>query len=55
MNPSHSPAAEPIAAHSTLLERVRYDDAIVRMFVIATLLWGAVGMLVGVILALQLA
>ena len=33
----------------------RYDDAIVKQFVGATVLWGAVGMLVGVILALQLA
>ncbi len=32
-----------------------YDDAIVRRFLGATILWGAVGMLVGVILALQLA
>jgi cytochrome c oxidase cbb3-type subunit I/II len=32
-----------------------YDDDIVRMFFAATLLWGVVGMLVGVIIALQLA
>ena len=32
-----------------------YDDAIVKKFVAATVLWGAVGMLVGVIIALQLA
>jgi cytochrome c oxidase cbb3-type subunit I/II len=32
-----------------------YDDAIVKKFVFVTMLWGAVGMLVGVILALQLA
>jgi cytochrome c oxidase cbb3-type subunit I/II len=37
------------------LEKVRYDDGIVRQFVLATLLWGVVGMLVGVIIALQLA
>src|SRR5690554_3184775 len=36
-------------------ERIRYDDRIVRMFVIATVAWGIIGMLVGVILALQLA
>jgi cytochrome c oxidase cbb3-type subunit I/II len=36
-------------------ETVRYDDAIVRKFVIATLLWGVVGMLVGVLIAAQLA
>ena len=32
-----------------------YDDAIVRRFVTATMVWGAVGMLVGLVLALQLA
>lgn len=31
-----------------------YDDAIVRKFVLATMIWGIVGMLVGVIIALQL-
>ena len=35
-------------------ELVRYDDAIVRKFVTATLLWGAVGMLVGLFIAMQL-
>ena len=32
-----------------------YDDAIVRAFVLATWFWGVVGMLVGLVLALQLA
>ena len=32
-----------------------YDDESVKLFILATLLWGIVGMLVGVILALQLA
>jgi len=36
-------------------ETVRYDDAIVRRFVTATLVWGGVGMLVGLWCALQLA
>ena len=36
------------------VERFTYDDAIVRKFVVATLLWGVVGMLVGLILAIQL-
>ncbi len=36
-------------------EEIQYDDAIVRKFVIATLLWGLVGMLVGVLIASQLA
>ncbi|CAM2067238.1 cytochrome-c oxidase, cbb3-type subunit I [Sulfidibacter corallicola] len=37
------------------VERFRYDDDIVRKFVWATVIWGMVGMLVGVIIALQLA
>lgn len=37
------------------METFRYDDQIVRMFLIATLVWGFVGMLVGLIAALQLA
>ena len=36
-------------------ETLRYDDAIVRKFVTATIVWGAVGMLVGLWCALQLA
>jgi cytochrome c oxidase cbb3-type subunit I/II len=36
------------------LEKFRYDNQIVRMFLIATVVWGIVGMLVGVIIALQL-
>ena len=36
-------------------ETIRYDDAIVRRFLTATLVWGAVGMLVGLWCALQLA
>ena len=34
---------------------VRYDDAVVRKFVIASMVWGVVGMLVGVLIAAQLA
>jgi cytochrome c oxidase cbb3-type subunit I/II len=37
------------------LETFSYDDAIVRKFVLATVIWGLVGMLVGLIIALQLA
>ena len=36
-------------------ETLRYDDAIVRRFLTATLVWGGVGMLVGLWCALQLA
>ncbi len=34
---------------------IAYDDAVVRKFFVATFVWGFVGMLVGLILALQLA
>ena len=37
------------------LESFTYDDAIVRKFLCATFVWGLVGMLVGLLIALQLA
>ena len=37
------------------IDRFSYDDRIVRWFLLATVVWGIVGMLVGVIIALQLA
>jgi cytochrome c oxidase cbb3-type subunit I/II len=40
---------------SVTMERFKYDDAIVRQFLLATFIWGFVGMLVGLIVALQLA
>ncbi len=40
---------------SERLDTFTYDDAIVRKFLVATLIWGFVGMLVGLIIALQLA
>jgi cytochrome c oxidase cbb3-type subunit I/II len=40
---------------SVTVERFKYDDAIVRQFLIATFVWGFVGMLVGLVIALQLA
>lgn len=42
-------------AHQSALESFAYDNRIVRDFIIATLMWGIVGMLVGVIIAAQLA
>ncbi|MBF0288597.1 MAG: cytochrome-c oxidase, cbb3-type subunit I [SAR324 cluster bacterium] len=39
----------------TTMETFRYDDAIVRKFLLATILWGVVGLLAGVIIASQLA
>ncbi len=47
MSPSHP-------ASASTLERFSYDDDIVRKFMFVTLLWGVVGMLVGVIIAAQL-
>jgi cytochrome c oxidase cbb3-type subunit I/II len=40
---------------AAMSETLRYDDATVRRFVTATIVWGAVGMLVGLWIALQLA
>jgi cytochrome c oxidase cbb3-type subunit I/II len=37
------------------LESFTYDDAIVRKFMVATFVWGLVGMLVGLVVALQMA
>ena len=37
------------------LESFRYDDDIVKKFILATLLWGGIAFLVGLIIALQLA
>jgi cytochrome c oxidase cbb3-type subunit I/II len=39
---------------SERVERFVYDDAIVRMFLLATVVWGLVGMLAGLVVALQL-
>ena len=43
------------SAPAPLLDRFSYDDDIVRKFLFATLIWGVVGMLIGVLIALQLA
>jgi cytochrome c oxidase cbb3-type subunit I/II len=45
----------PRSPASTTLDRFSYDDDIVRKFLFATVLWGVVGMLVGLWIALQLA
>ena len=46
------PQASTASPH---LDRFSYDDAIVRQFLVATFLWGLIGMLVGLLIALQLA
>ena len=48
--PAMSETAAPIPATET----IRYDEATVRRFVTATIVWGLVGMSVGLLLALQL-
>ena len=57
MTPAPS-AAAPLAvprATGAMLDRFSYDDAVVRKFLFATLIWGIVGMVVGLLIALQLA
>ena len=44
---SHAPAASTVTPN--------YDMSVVRQFAIMTVVWGVVGMLVGVIIAAQLA
>jgi len=51
----HAAAVPQRASTGALLDRFSYDDDIVRKFLFATLLWGVVGMLVGILIALQLA
>ncbi|MFG0275429.1 MAG: cytochrome-c oxidase, cbb3-type subunit I [Phycisphaerales bacterium] len=46
---------EAVASDGGRLESFVYDDDIVRKFVWATVIWGVVAMLVGVVIALQLA
>jgi cytochrome c oxidase cbb3-type subunit I/II len=43
-----------MSTKSTTLEHFAYDNTIVRNFAVATIIWGVVGMLVGVIIATQL-
>ncbi len=55
MSAPHGSAHIPASAQTLALDTFTYDDAIVRKFLTATILWGVVGMLVGVIVAAQLA
>jgi cytochrome c oxidase cbb3-type subunit I/II len=51
-----APSSSPVlSAALPTMESFTYDNAIVRSFIIATLIWGTVGMLVGVLIALQMA
>lgn len=49
-----SEAVENVQEVKPTLETFSYDNQIVKLFAIATVLWGAVGMLVGVIVAFQI-
>ncbi len=44
----------PTASQNPLLDSFSYDDAIVRKFMLATFVWGLVGMLVGLFIATEL-
>ncbi|MCA9544462.1 MAG: hypothetical protein KC613_08730, partial [Myxococcales bacterium] len=48
------PGTHASVGQDAALEHFEYDDKIVRDFVWATVLWGVVGMLVGLIIAYQL-
>jgi len=51
---SQSTSAAPQAAEAIRLEQFRYDDAISRLFMAATIVWALVAMLVGLIVAIEL-
>jgi cytochrome c oxidase cbb3-type subunit I/II len=53
--PEHADAGASHGAVAVSTDAVEFDDAIVRQFMMATIFWGIIGMLVGVIVALQLA
>ncbi len=55
--PKPEPDSEPTPGTESPAntETVRYDDAIVRKFMLASVMWGIVGMLAGVWIALELA
>ena len=55
--PRHAPAdaADGGSFAAAGLDRFVYDDAIVRKFAGATIIWAFVGMLVGIIIAVQMA
>jgi cytochrome c oxidase cbb3-type subunit 1 len=48
-------APQPAAAQPVVARPVAYTDDAVRGFALASIVWGVVGMLVGVVIAAQLA
>jgi cytochrome c oxidase cbb3-type subunit I/II len=53
--PTPTDEAPATASATPALERFSYDDAIVRQFTMITVVWGVVGMVAGLLVALQLA
>ena len=47
-------AGQPPAGHRPVPERFEYDNVTVRNFAVATIVWGIIGMVVGLIAATQL-
>ena len=47
-------ASDTVTPAARAVERFVYDDDIVRKFMLATMVWGLVGMLLGLVVALQL-
>jgi hypothetical protein len=52
---SKEPVHQPDARARAGLESFTYDDGVVRLFAWATVIWGIVAFLVGVVIAIQLA
>lgn len=51
---SSSTATEAPRVHKDDVEVFSYDEQITRLFVLATIIWGVIGMVVGLLMALQL-
>ena len=54
-NGSRANPVSPKSATASPLEEFTYDDSTVRAFAVMTVIWGIVGMLVGLVIALELA
>lgn len=54
LTPGQADIGHQPPGHETPVERFAYDNLIVRNFAVATVIWGIIGMLVGVLIASQL-
>ncbi|ARK09782.1 cytochrome-c oxidase, cbb3-type subunit I [Fibrella sp. ES10-3-2-2] len=54
ISPDREAIGQPPKGQPQVAERFAYDNTIVRNFAVATIIWGVIGMLVGVIVATQL-